>query len=419
MEYAGTMPLAAAAGGFLLGGLTVWLVMSMRAGKFMVSLQIENASLRKEKEADMAKIEWLENAEKKMRDVFSATATEALRNNSQLFMQQSRDQLSSLHSVIRGDWNTHKEEFKNIINPIEKDLDRLDRQVKVMEEKREGAYRSIETHILSLSRAHQELQQAATTLSQALKSSSVRGKWGEVQLRRIAEMAGMMEHVDFSEQTATDMGTGRPDMIVRLPGKGIIPVDAKAPMRAYLAASEASGEEERRRFFAEHAKALRSHVSLLSRKEYWSQFESSPEFIVMLVPYESGLSAAFITDPALLDDALNSRVIIVSPATMLALLKVVSLGWMQLHVSQNARQIADQGKELYKRLGIFTARFNDVGSKISASVKSYNEAVASMEGRLIPAARRLKEFGAGSDEVQGAEMVETQVRAPLQIDDED
>ena len=434
----GTIVILAGILAFFIGSALTWLLMNGKQAALKAKLDyqsaesvkytriegerdrllVENAELRKDKEASQEKILWMEKAEEKLREAFDSLASRALKENSNIFMNQSRTQLESLHSLIKGDWTSQKEEMRGLVSPLEKDLEKLDKQVRDMEEKREGAYRSLETHIVNLARAQGDLQTATHTLSQALKSSTVRGRWGEVQLKRIAEMAGMLEHVDFNEQTSADTGTGRPDMIVRMPEKGVIPVDSKAPMNAYLSATEARTEEDRKRFILEHSRALRAHVKNLAQKAYWSQFEVSPDFVVMLVPYESGLGAAFAADPGLLEFALENRVIIVSPSTLLALLKVIGLGWMQLRIAKNARSIAEQGKELYARFRVYIGHFADVGAKLNGTIQSYNKAVGSMETRVMPSARKLREMGAGSEQLPDLLGLETQARIPADIEGE-
>ena len=221
-------------------------------------------------------------------------------------------------------------------------------------------------------------------------------------------MAGMIDHVDFEEQAQVE--GQRPDMTVRLPNEGIIPVDAKAPMDAYLDAQETNTEDEFAVRMAAHAKALRAHMNSLAKKAYWSQFERSPDFVVMLVPYESGLTAAFQSDPDLLDNALDNRVLIVSPVTLLALLKTTALGWMQLKLAQNAQNIADQGKEIASRFGIFLSHFADIGSKLDGAMGSYNKAIASAERRLMPSFRRLSEMTLSEDSAEAPPPIENKAR---------
>lgn len=353
--------------------------------------EIKCAELSKEKEADTEKLQWLETAEKKLREAFEALSSQSLRANSSQFMEQSKEQL------------------KTILEPLVKDLDKMDKQVQAMEKTRAGAYESLINEVLNLKTAHKELQLTTNTLSEALKSSTQRGRWGEIQLRRIAEMSGMVSHIDFDEQETTSSGV-RPDMIIHLPSEGIIPVDSKAPMDAYLKACEAENNDEYKSCLEAHKKALRGHIKSLTQKAYWSQFEVAPEFVIMFIPYESGLEASFSQDPQILEEALNNKVIIVSPATLLALLKVISYGWLQLQLSENAKDIANQGKELMDRFKTFIKFFIDIGSKLNSSLDSYNKAVGSMEGRLLPSLKKLKEMGTSTEELPDMVHIDNRAR---------
>ncbi len=337
----------------------------------------ENIRLKARMESDQEKLQWMEKARHELADTFAALSSKALRDNSSQIINQSRE---------------------SIFRPLDRELQKLEKQVQALESKREGAYRSIETHVVNLQKAFGEMQSTTHSLASALKSSSVRGTWGEVQLRRIAELAGMVDHVDFEEQKSADRGSSRPDMIVYLPGGGIIPVDAKAPMSAYLEAFESRDEQVRRNGLTAHANSIRKHMRDLSGRAYWDQFENAPEFVAMMIPYESGLSAAFTVDPKLYDEALSSRVIIVSPATLLALLKAVSAGWLQLRLEENARSIAELGKELLDRFNTFNDHFGKIGKSLDGAVESYNSATGSMQSRVIPTLRRMKELGTGGEE---------------------
>jgi DNA recombination protein RmuC len=373
-------------------------------------LKIKLAEISKERESDKEKLEWLKKAENELREAFESLSAKVLRTNTSQFMEQANEQIDKLFKQLQGDWNTQKADLKNLFNPLNKELSELEKQVNEMEQKREGAYQSLLQQVFQLGQTQQQLQDATINLTHALKSSSVRGKWGEVQLRRIVEMAGLVPHVDFEEQSPTDTDKGRPDMVINLPNKGIIPVDSKVPMSAYLDSIKLDDEEIKKKKLLEHAKAMREHMKTLSQKAYWSQFERSPEFVVMVIPYESGLSAAFGVDDKLLDDALKNKVLVVSPVSLLALLKVVAYGWLQLQLSENAKQIAEQGKKLYSRLNTFSNYLQELGKKLDASVKAYNKAASSMQTRVIPAARQLKEMGAGTEEVQEIKSIETQAR---------
>jgi len=278
--------------------LFTWVIVGLVYRSRSHALREELVRVKAEKQAETEKVQWLSAAEEKLREAFEALASRALESNSRQMLYHNKQQL------------------ENLVKPLNLELEKLDRNVRTLEQKREGAYQSMDTQIRQISMQYRNLQETTTTLSQALRSSSVRGRWGEVQLHRIAEMAGLSEHVDFEEQKGTGEG-GRPDMIVHLPNEAILPVDAKAPMSAYLDAMESDDAVVRASRLKQHASALRKHVQQLSQKAYWSQFPVSPEFVVLLVPYESGLAAAFASDPELLDYALANKVVITGPATLL------------------------------------------------------------------------------------------------------
>jgi DNA recombination protein RmuC len=355
------------------------------------NLKIANATILQKIESEQEKTSWVATAEDKLREAFTALASAALQNNSGQFIDQS------------------KREVKSIVEPLNKDLEKLESQVQQLEQKREGAYSGLLSEIGNLKQGYSALNSTTLKLHEALKSTTSRGRWGEIQLRRIAEMSGMVDHIDFSEQTTTDAGN-RPDMIVRLPNNAIIPVDAKVPMKAYLDAIAATIPEETARLLEQHRIAVREHVKALSRKSYWSQFADAAEFVVMFIPYESGLEASFAHDPMILDEALSNKVIIVSPSTLLALLKVIAYGWLQLQLAKNARAIADLGKELMERLSTFIGYFKDIGTKMNGTMEAYNKAVGSLDGRVMPSIRKLKDMGTSSEEIPEARHIENRAR---------
>ncbi|MCX6092735.1 MAG: DNA recombination protein RmuC [Candidatus Bipolaricaulota bacterium] len=373
-------------------------------------LRIESARVDSERAAASERVQWVEKAQESLREAFTALASDALSSNAEQYLTRSRDQLAALLNQVRGDWGTHKEELKGLVAPLEKSLISLDGQIRTLEEKREGAYASIGEQIRTLGVAEAQLQTTTTTLAQAMKSSTARGRWGELQLRRVAELAGMEDHVDFDEQTVTD--EGRPDMVVYLPDGGVLPVDAKASASAYLDAMQLDGDARRARL-ADHAKAMRLRIQDLAKKQYWAQFARAPELVVMFVPIESALAAAFEEDPELLEYGLKQRILFASPITLLALLRTVAFGWNQLHITENARAIADQGRELYDRVVNVLDPIGDVGKHLKKSVDAYNQAVASLEGRLLPAARRLKDMTASEKDVPELEAIDHTPRLPL------
>jgi DNA recombination protein RmuC len=304
--------------------------------------------------------------------------------------------------------STAKEELGVVVGPLKDELTKLDKHVRDLEAKREGAYSSIGTQLDGLHRLQDSLKEQTTTLAQALRAPTVRGRWGEIHLRRIVELCGLEKHVDFSEQEGNQ--SSRPDMIVRLPERGIVPVDSKVPLDAFLKAMDTDSEEARKTLLAQHAQAFRARMRELSQRSYWDQFETMPEVVVMFVPIEASVSAAFLADRDLFEDAFQNKVLITSPISLFALLKAVAFGWQQQQVAENAEKIAAQGKSVFERLMTFHGHLNGVGRSLEGSVKKYNEAMASLDSRVLPAVRKLKEMGVGSGEIEDSQQVETQPR---------
>jgi len=357
----------------------VWLV---------VRLAQAEATLRAEREKNL----WTEDAKDQFRNTFRVLAT---------------DELESRSSQLK---TTAKEELTGVIGPLKEELSKLDKQVRELEAKREGAYSSLGAQLQGLHNLQDSLRQQTTTLAQALKSPTVRGRWGEIHLRRLVELSGMGRHVDFSEQESTD--AGRPDMVIRLPEKGIVPVDSKVPLDAFLRAMDTEDEEARRQLMAEHARAFRGRIRELAQRAYWEQFERIPEVVVMFVPVEASLSAAFQSDRDLFEYALQNKVLVTSPIALFALLRSIAFGWQQQQVAENAEQIAAQGKALYERVATFVGHVAGMGKSLDASVKKYNEAVGSLDARVLPAARRLRELGVGNAEIEAPGPVDAQPRLP-------
>ena len=358
-------------------------------------LRIELATLEARRAADADRLAWIHTADEQLRASFQALAGEALRQNSQSLLDHSGEQL------------------RHLVEPVEKALDNLGSQVREVEKQRHGAYEGLKQEIHLLRDAHSALRSTAVGLKQALQSSTQRGRWGEVQLRRVVEMAGLVEHVDFTEQ-ATVEGL-RPDLIVHLPRGGVLPIDAKAPMNAFLEAAEADDEATRRALMDGHLKALKQRTAELGQRRYWDQFDNAPDFVVMFVPNEASLGVAFERDPEFLDFALRHRVLPATPVTLLALLKSVSYGWQQHRVAENARGIAGAGRELHGRLLVFLDHLRRLGKSLEAATATYNQAVGSLERRVLPSARRLEEAGAAAEQITEPEPVSVGVRSPMAV----
>jgi len=386
---------------FLLGvlvGLAVWLRARSAHEQEIRSLSEDLAGLRQAREADAEKLAWSEKAEERLREAFTALAGESLRKNAESYSSRA------------------KEDLKGVLSPFQEKLVTLDGYVRELEQKREGAYESIHTHIKDLKETHRQLHESTTNLRAALKSPTARGRWGEVQLRRVVEMAGLERHVDFDEQS-TEGGEGRPDMVARLPGGGILPIDAKVPVTAYLAAMETEADDQRRRHLVAHAAALKTRVRELSAKAYWEQFEATPGFVVMFVPNEACLGAAFQEDADLFEYATEKKVLVCSPINLYALLKAVAFGWQQQEITDNAREIATQGQDLYARLGKFVSLYSDIGKNLERSVKAFNRATGSLDSRLVPAMRRFRELGVGADGIEEPVQLDVSPRQPSLLEE--
>ncbi len=398
--------------GLVIGSLITWLILRVRVQEQTSTLRVATAKLEEELRSERDKAASLDVLQERMKATFESLAHQALTSNSEQLLSRSREQLAGLLQQVRGDWGTHKEQLKGLVDPLSKALTTMDQQVQAMEQKREGAYQTLGEQLRHLGDAQTQLRQSAIRLEQSLKSSTARGRWGELQLRRVVELAGMTKHVDFQEQVTGEQG--RPDMIVRLPNEGILPIDAKAPAAAYLDAMNLEGEARTQKL-NEHAKAMRSRIQELSRKAYMDQFEKAPEIVIMFVPFESALSSAFESDPSLLEYGIEQRILVASPVTLLALLRSAAFGWQQYHIAEHAQLIADQGRELYTRFLNVIKPIGDAGDKLGKAVDSYNKAIRSMETRLMPSLRKLKESTAVSEEPPILEPLEQSPRLPMDV----
>lgn len=375
-------------------------------------LRTDVARLEQASQTDAVKLQWVEQAQERMREAFAALASQSLNTNSTAFAERAREQvqalLAALLAQVQGDWNTQKAELHGLVDPLQQNLDTLDQRVREMEQKREGAYQRLDEQLRQLMGANTDLQRTTITLAQALKSSTVRGRWGELQLRRIAELSGMHENITFEEQV--DVEDGRPDMIVHLPNGGSIPIDSKTPMTAYLESVECNDESTRKVKLTEHVHAVRGRVQELGQKKYWEKLGRTADFVVMFVPSEASLSAAFDIDPRLMEDALNLKVMVVTPVTLLALLKAVAYGWQQHRVNEEAQLIAEEGREFYRRLRVFVGYLDDVRGSLGKAVEHYNKAIGSLEGRLLPSVRKLEAMASTGQPLEAPAPIESSAR---------
>jgi DNA recombination protein RmuC len=339
----------------------------------------------------------LENAELRLRESFQSLSGEALRQNSDQFMRLAQGVLSQHTQKAQGDLELRRQAVDQLVLPLNHTLEKVEQRIGELERERVGAYQGLKAQVDQLLHAQRTLQLEASHLAQALKSPTTRGRWGELQLRRVAELSGMLAHCDFYEQSHTTTEGGRnlrPDMIVRLPGNRQIAIDSKAPLQAYMEALEIDDPDQRQKKFSEHALLLRRQIQLLSQKGYWEHLDASTDFVVLFLPGESFYSAALQADASLLEHSASDRVLIATPTTLIALLRTTAYAWRQEDISKNAEDISRLGRELYTRLADLAKHALDMGKGIATSVESYNKFVGTLESRVLVSARRFRELKA-------------------------
>jgi DNA recombination protein RmuC len=404
--------------GIAVGALGVWLILRSRLGELTETrdacttaereLASLTATLEHERAASAEKLQLVENAQVKLSDSFKVLASEALKSNSESFVQLAKSELAQHQIEARKELEKRTTAVDQMIKPITESLTKVDTKIEQLERERVQAHGALFNHLKNVTTQQEELKRETANLVTALRAPHTRGRWGEMQLRRVCEMAGMIRHCDFAEQetVASEDSRLRPDVVVKLPGDKRVVIDAKVPLAAYLDAIEARDEDTRKVHLQSHVRQMRDHIKKLSAKGYW-KYEDAPEFVVMFVD-EAMYRAAIEEAPSIIEEALEQHVLITTPTSLLALLRTIGYSWRQEKLAESAREIADLGRELHSRLGTFAGMFQKLGRALNTSVGAYNAAVGSFDSRVMVSARKLEEHGAASETKD--------LEAPAQVD---
>jgi len=406
--------------GLLLGLLIMWLVARRREQRLLGDLEQAESNLKSQEDIQQEREAAFELANAKLTQAFTDISNRSLRANSDTFLKLAEQNLGTHQEKAKRELSEREKAVEELVKPIRDSLDASQKQITELEKSRSEAYGSIRSQLEAMQLSQKSLTQETQNLVKALRRPEVRGQWGEITLRRLVELAGMVEHCDFVEQvhTANNDKIIRPDMIVNMPDKRQLVVDVKTPLDAYLAAAEAEDDVQRKLGLERHAKNVRAHIRMLSSKAYWKQFDESPEFVILFIPGDQFLSAALAEEPDLIEYALSEQIILATPTSFVALLKAVAYGWRQLALADNAKEIRILAEDLYGRLGTFVTHMNRVGRQLASSVENYNKAVGSLERNVLPGARKFTELGVhSSKEIEKLESLEPVPRTMIEGND--
>lgn len=406
--------------GVLLGLLVMWLIARRRENSLLGDLDQAEANLKSQEAIQEEREAAFELANAKLTQAFTDIANRSLQANSDTFLKLAEQNLGTHQEKAKRELSEREKAVEELVKPIRDALQASQKQITDLEKSRSEAYGSIRNQLEAMQLSQKSLTQETQNLVKALRRPEVRGQWGEITLRRLVELAGMVEHCDFVEQvhTSTSDQIIRPDMIVNMPDKRQLVVDVKTPLDAYLSAVEAEDDAQRKLGLERHAKNVRAHIRLLSSKAYWKQFDESPEFVILFIPGDQFLSAALAEEPDLIEYALSEQIILATPTSFVALLKAVAYGWRQLALADNAKEIRVLAEDLYGRLGTFVTHMNRVGRQLASSVENYNKAVGSLERKVLPGARKFTELGVhSSKEIEKLESLEPVPRTMIEGND--
>lgn len=406
--------------GLLLGLLIMWLIGRGKAHRLQVELDAAQNRLKNQEDLEAERTAAFELANARLTKAFADLSNESLRSNSDTFLRLAQQNLETQQEKAKHALTEREKAVEALVKPIRDALEASHQQISNLEKARSEAYGGIRSQLEAMQLSQKSLTQETQNLVKALRRPEVRGRWGEITLRRLVELAGMVEHCDFVEQvhTVSDNQVIRPDMIVRMPDQRELVVDVKTPLDAYLAAAEAEDDAQRKLGLERHAKNVRAHIRMLASKAYWNQFERSPEFVILFIPGDQFLSAALNEEPDLIEYALSEQIILATPTSFVALLKAVAYGWRQLALADNAKEIRTLAEDLYGRLATFVTHMNRVGRQLASSVENYNKAVGSLERSVLPGARKFTELGVhAKKEIEQLETLEPVPRTLIEGND--